>query len=399
MSAESAPPAALSLIELRQVRSVATIAPAYLTAADYPWLRAVLEERARFVGQRRRAWRERIAQPWGHDVPRRRLKLAAGVLDHMAKDRALGSTKAREVRAVVFREAAREPDRVRALARAAQKLGSRPDALLESLFADLPDERALSALPEPLSPEKLALLCNASLIAGLLHKALRVRIAARGNVRAVVRQAKLTGLLCEALPSEAKDGVLLEVSGPYALFRHARVYGRALASLVPRLAWCTSYRLEADCVLDNDQRLGRLVLASGDPIAAARELAPFDSKLEERFARSFAKLAPDWDVLREPLAITAGEALIFPDFELRHRGTGERWLLEIAGYWTPEYVERKLSLLARAEIERLILCIDDDRCCAAAVLEDLARVVRYRRRLDARAVLAIVDPGAARAFF
>jgi predicted nuclease of restriction endonuclease-like RecB superfamily len=251
-------------------------------------------------------------------------------------------------------------------------------------------------LSEPVSPERLALLCNASIISGLLHKALRVRVVARGSVRAVVRHAKLTGLLCEALPVETRDGVLLEVSGPYALFRHARVYGRALASQVPRLAWCNSYRLEAECVLDGAQQLGKLVLCSGDPIAAARELRPFDSKLEERFARAFAKLAPDWDVIREPGAIPAGEALIFPDFELRHRGTGERWLLEIAGYRTPAYVERKLALLASAKIERLILCIDEDRCCAQGDVEALGQIVRYRRRLDARAVLAIADPGAAR---
>lgn len=35
----------------------------------------------------------------------------------------------------------------------------------------------------------------------------------------------------------------------------------------------------------------------------------------------------------------AAGTLIFPDFELVHRRERERrWLLEIAGFWTPEYL-------------------------------------------------------------
>jgi predicted nuclease of restriction endonuclease-like RecB superfamily len=213
-------------------------------------------------------------------------------------------------------------------------------------------------------------------------------------VRAVVRHARLVGLLCHAMPGETKDEVALEVSGPYALFRHTRIYGRALASLVPRLSWCNTYRLEADCVLGTGTTARRLILGTGDPIAPARELSPFDSKVEQHFARAFGKLAREWDVIREPRPFTVGDALIFPDFELRHRVTGERWLLEIAGYWTPEYVRRKLSLLRSARIERLIVCIDEARCCADEPLELDARVIRYRRKVDPRMVLEIIDPGA-----
>jgi predicted nuclease of restriction endonuclease-like RecB superfamily len=382
----------LGPLELAERGAVRNIAPAYLTAADYPWLRALLDERARFVGRKRREWRSRAAQPLGFDVPRTRLKIAVGVLDRLVKDCAPAPIAARKVRAVVFRESARDADRTRALERAAHSLGASPDVLLELLFADLPDERTLAPLAEPVAPEQLALLCNAAIVSALLHKALRVRVSARGNVRAVVRQAKLMGLLCLALPGAGKDEVVLDISGPYSLFRHTRVYGRALSSLVPRLAWCSAYRLEADCVLDAEQRLGRLVLGSGDPIAAARELPAFDSKLEERFARGFARLAPEWDVIREPVAVRVGEHLIFPDFELRHRSTGQSWLLEIAGYWTPEYLRRKLALLAQARIERLIVCIDERRCCADGSLEALEQIVRFRRRLDPRAVLAIVEP-------
>lgn len=380
------------LAQLAQITAVTPLTPAYLTEADIPWLRALLEQRERFVGQRRRDWRIRLTEPPPVVTPSGKLRIALNVLDRLAKDVLTKHAAARAVRAVVFREATREPDRQRALDRAAIRLGLTPEAVLDGLLGDLPNERTLAPLPNPVTPTQLALLCNEAIVCALLHRALRVRVAARGNVRAVVRHARLMGLLCHAMPGTTADDVVLELSGPYALFRHTRVYGRALSSLLPRLAWCHSYRLEADCVLDGDGGIGRLVLRAGDPIAPARELPFCDSQVEERFARAFAKLARDWDVVREPLPIPVGDALMFPDFELHHRGTGERWLLEIVGYWTPDYLARKLERLGKAGIDRLIVCIDDRRCCADGSLDAIGPVVRYRRRVDPVAVLQIVDP-------
>ena len=49
-------------------------------------------------------------------------------------------------------------------------------------------------------------------------------------------------------------------------------------------------------------------------------------------------------------------------------------------------------MMKAARVERLIVCIDEERCCADDHLEIDACVVRYRRRVDPRAVLEIVDP-------
>jgi predicted nuclease of restriction endonuclease-like RecB superfamily len=384
--------ASIGLADLAHVHAVTAITPAYLTCADYPWLRALLDERERFVGQRRREWRTRLLAPLAAGVPAGKLRVALGVLDRVAQDRIVHAVAPRKLRAVVFRQARHEPRRSRALELAAAQLGLIPQEVMDGLFCDLPDERALAALPTHVTPDGLAVLCNEAIVFSLFHKALRVRVTARGQVRAVVRHAKLMGLLCRAMPGASGDEVTLELSGPFALFRHTRMYGRALASLVPRLARCQAYRLEADCVLDAEGQIGRLTLRSGDPIAPARELPSFDSQVEERFARTFEKLARDWDLVREPRAIAVGDALIFPDFELRNRSTGESWLLEIVGFWTPQYVKHKLAMLKQARIERMIVCLDDDRSCAEGELETLGHVIRYRRRVDALAVIAVVDP-------
>ena len=142
-----------------------------------------------------------------------------------------------------------------------------------------------------------------------------------------------------------------------------------------------------------------LRLASGDPIFPGRAPRLYDSKLEERFARDFRRVAPDWDVIREPEAVQAGDTLIFPDFALRHRGDGRRWLVEIVGFWTRDYVERKLALLRIAGLRDLVLCIDESRNCADSALPSSSRIVLFRRRLDATAVLRVIEQEAARADF
>jgi hypothetical protein len=120
-------------------------------------------------------------------------------------------------------------------------------------------------------------------------------------------------------------------------------------------------------------------------------LAVYDSKPEERFAQDFRRVAPDWDLIREPEAVQAGDTLIFPDFALRHRGDGRRWLVEIVGFWTREYVERKLALLRATGRRDLVLCVDASRNCADGTLPSSSHVILFRRRLDARAVLHLIE--------
>lgn len=158
---------------------------------------------------------------------------------------------------------------------------------------------------------------------------------------------------------------------------------------MPLLTWCPRFRLRADCSLRG--RSWILELGSRDPIFPGREPRRYDSKLEERFAADFRRIAPEWDVVREPEPVRAGAGLIFPDFALQHRHHGWRWLLEIVGFWTPEYVARKLALLRAARLANLILCVDESRNCAREDLPPSTRVVRFRRRIDAGHVLRLIE--------
>ena len=100
----------MSLSRLTELVSIRTISPAYLSEADYPWLRALLDERERFVGHKRRHWKIRVGEPMPIAAPRTKLAVAVRVLDRMAQDQASGAARARKVRAAVFGQAAKEPE-------------------------------------------------------------------------------------------------------------------------------------------------------------------------------------------------------------------------------------------------------------------------------------------------
>lgn len=370
----------------------------YLAVADHPWLRALVETFDACVGRRVRELSERLREPLPVPAPYPKRQAATMVLRRLYQGKTRSPLPPPRARAALFGEAGAGPEREReeVVRAAAAGAGTSPGALWESLFADIPSEREVVAPVETPQPPDLALRTNLAVVQHLIHKSVKVTIRAEGNVRALVRLAKLRGLICTAAADETGSpparaaGTLLDLSGPLSLFRRTLLYGHALADLVPPLAWCPRFHLEAFCIVRGESV--RFALASGAPIFPGREPRQFDSALEERFARDFAHAAPDWELVREPEAFRAGGMLVFPDFLVRHRrDSSRRFILEIVGFWTAEYLTKKFAALRAASIHNLILCIDDDRNCAAADLPLVGSVVRYHRRLDPAAVLRAIE--------
>lgn len=419
----------------------------FLGPQDEPWLRVLLAEMSRFEGRRRRELCERLAEPLPCLAPHFKRRAATRVLLRLWKRHRVTAVVPALARARVFAAgAAGGGTRASIFAAAAAELGVTPQVLGDSLFGDLPGESLVRA-PDPLpGPGEIALRANLAVAQAVLMRASSLGLRVEGAVRPIVRLAKLRGLLCtvrdpvtppEAIPAaraanhrpvsplpsglavptppgartppvaSARSGPMLfsggpaaspasaalptlEISGPFSLFRHTLLYGRSLAELLPHLAWCARFELQAACALRG--RLVHVSLSTGDPIFPAAAPAVFDSRLEERFARDVARLAPDWEVIREPEPLRAGATLIFPDFLLRHRIHPERRVLvEIAGFWTPEYLTAKLEHLRQARVRNAIVCIDEDRACADGQVPTGLSVVRFRRRVDAAAVMREVE--------
>jgi predicted nuclease of restriction endonuclease-like RecB superfamily len=374
----------------------------YLGAQDEPWLRVLVAEMRRFEGRRRRELAERLAEPLPCDAPYIKRRAATRVLFRLwnRTREAAGSPRPGgdvrrlrpvEVRAALFGAAApSEAHRPAVVSEVAQRLGVTPEALETALFSDLPSEREVHA-PDPIpSPGEIALHTNLAMAQAVVMRASQVSVRVEGGLRPIVRLAKLRGLLCNVRAAVADEPAGLDISGPFSLFRHTLVYGRALAELLPHLAWCARFELGAVARLRG--RLAQVTIESGDPIFPAGQPAAFDSRLEERFAKDLGRLAPDWDVIREPTPLAAGASLIFPDFLVRHRIHPERQaLVEIVGFWTPEYLAEKLARLRQAALPAFVLCIDEERGCAPTDLPPGLPVVTFRRRVDAAAVMREVE--------
>ena len=373
----------------------------YLGPQDEPWVRVLLAEMTRFEGRRRRELAERLAEPLPCEAPHFKRRAASRVLlalwrrepaegpaSRLAPAQSLPRPAA--LREELFGAAAATGAPAMTIAdAAAARLGLSREAVLDRLFADLPGERPVLAPSPPPTPTEAMLRTNLAIAQAVLMRASRVELRVEGGVRPIVRLAKLRGLLCTILDVPDLGRPVLELSGPFSLFQHTLLYGRALAELLPHLAWCARFELRAACSLRG--RLATVSVDSGDPIFPAAAPTLYDSRLEERFAGEIAKLAPDWDLLREPEPLRAGGTLIFPDFLLRHRLQPSRQvLIEIVGFWTPEYLANKLEKLRQTDAVCL-LCVDEDRACAVADLPPHLPVVRFRRRIDVAAVLREVE--------
>ena len=84
----------------------------------------------------------------------------------------------------------------------------------------------------------------------------------------------------------------------------------------------------------------------------------YDSAIEASFAERWAELKTEWKLEREVDLIPIAGSVMIPDFRLVHPD-GRNYLLEIVGYWRPEYLRKKFYQVQQANCENLILAISE----------------------------------------
>ena len=371
------------------------LVPHYLAPPDEPWVREVISELDSLVGKTaleiEKAFSERISEAARTgNVPSRTICGLWHVCLRIWTLKSVATTRPSRVRSVVFDAAATSSDREGALETAAAKLGLTREEVLASLFADRPAARKLQSPACLPSPGEVVRLYNLALLQGLLLHSSEVVVHARTHVRSVVRFARLKRLLC-TYDNDA-EGLRLTLSGPLSVLRYTTKYGHALATFVPSAIATPGWSLEARCHL-GPKGEARLVASSGDPIASTHALpSDVDSAVERHLLRDFRRLGSSWMIARETAALRVGRRVFFPDFSLT-RGD-DRILVEIVGYYTPEYLESKLRAFREARLERMIVCVDEALACGEEQIIAGA-VVRYRRRVDAGHLLEAADRMAA----
>jgi hypothetical protein len=191
----------------------------------------------------------------------------------------------------------------------------------------------------------------------------------------------LSGTAAESVPATGRPREReLVVTGPDALFRRSRRYGTTFARLLRTVAGTREWRVSA--TIDDRGTERELVLTDADVTVPGVDpvVEPtYDSGVERRFAARFQALDLDWSLRREPAALATGTRVMIPDFALEWTGstTPFRVYLEVMGFWTPEYVEKKLAQIDDLEAVELVVAVDESLGVGEELQARDARVVTY----------------------
>jgi predicted nuclease of restriction endonuclease-like RecB superfamily len=274
-----------------------------------------------------------------------------------------------------------------------------PDAILKGLYADLQENRILTQFDTP-TPEALLHRYNLSQVQGIFYRASQIIINAHrndpGEYKLLFRYLKLFQLMAY-IEGDADHGFTISIDGPASLFKASTRYGLALAKMLPALLHVSKWSLKA-------------TLEKRDPYTKVRKKGTFaindtcqlvshyskgetyDSMLEAAFAKRWDKLDTQWRLEREVELVPLPGSVMIPDFRLVHPD-GRSYLLEIVGYWRPDYLKRKFSKVRRSDADNLILAISERLNLAKAGIKTTdvpAQVIWFKGKLSPKAVLDLI---------
>ncbi len=267
------------------------------------------------------------------------------------------------------------------------------DIVLRSMWSDLDDNLVLEHF-DTIGPKDLVGWYNLSLMQTLLFNCTKLDFYISGglNWKRVLRTVKRLGLMYHLQqPQQQQDNrIICSLEGPLSLFKLTDRYGTLLAKLLPSIifasdkkregggrrgnangggdwhldAWIVRKTMEGRKIYEfkiSNNEIPELLTdpypsflhgfsTEKDEVAKPSSLhndhnsSSFDSAVEEKFAKRFEQAETGWKLTREPdpLVLSNGGAFI-PDFVFEKYD--RKIYLEIVGFWTKEYLERKLQKL------------------------------------------------------
>jgi len=319
------------------------------------------------VGKKKRALKNvaDILEDEGHDY--HLVRSLSLLLDRRSVFKCVSRFDPAELRRTIFQatgtESATTPEKRKSIIeRVARQMEVSSEQIEESMYADLDSELVLENFDPP-SPEDLLKKYNLSLTQTLLFDSTELKFTVAANWQKIFFKAKQLGLIYEAYKD---NDIWIKIDGPASLFKLTRRYGTAIAKLLPQLVVAPKWTLEAKILWKFTNEICTLKLESWkhQPLFGTEQTEPssdsFDSAVEEDFANCFKALDTGWRLKREPEPITAGQHVLIPDFSFEREGA--KLYMEIVGYWTTEYLQRKIEKLKKTK-ERIIVAVDENLAC------------------------------------
>jgi uncharacterized protein len=297
------------------------------------------------------------------------------------------------LRRKIFEESSRngypatEDERKQILQKFATERDLTTDELEIAMWADLDKNKYLKNF-ESLSPLQLISWYNISILQSLVLNCIKLEFSVYGGFswKKILRKIKQLGLMYflyhennlqsesnqqtrnqEMVFNSKKDKrVICTVEGPLSIVRLTDKYGTAMAKLIPLIIFTDIWSIDAIILrksISGVRKTYRFQISNKDkdlPLFDASKVQPqsesnmdsgsiyknaiddFDSIVEKKFMDKFLKFSIGWNLIREPdpLILSNGKAFI-PDFVFEKYGI--KVYLEIVGFWTSEYLKRKLE--------------------------------------------------------
>jgi predicted nuclease of restriction endonuclease-like RecB superfamily len=273
---------------------------------------------------------------------------------------------------------------------AAQHLQLPSKQIEDYLYADLEDQQILESFEE-ISAKNLLKWYNLSLTQTLLFLATELCFTATGNWQNIFRTIKWLGLIYNI--QKIDDNYVIQVDGPASLFKLNRKYGTKLAKLLPPIIANKKWKINAKILrYKRDTQLLNLKLDSTkhNQIMSSQGYEPdYDSWVEKDFASRFKALNTGWKIEREPELIPVGKWVMIPDFKLQ-KGKMSVYL-EVAGFWTPKYIENKIKKLSFLNnIDFIVAANQKLACQKLKKLKNRLHLIFYTKRIPLKPVLKIL---------
>jgi len=248
----------------------------------------------------------------------------------------------------------------------------------------LTGDSAESYADDRITVEWLLTRYSLALAQAVLYDATEMRIRVWDSFSTVFSYIKLFELMHRIYPidnagnrvesTDGADGYEAVLDGAASLFSKSRKYGIRMANFLPALLLCTHWEMEAEILdettgptdhrrtlaLDHTDGLSSHYLAQSD----------FDSDVERTLAGKWERANTEWNLVREDDVLDLGAEVMLPDFAIEHPD-GRRVILEIVGFWTPEYLSEKLTKIRSADTANLVVAVSERLDCSADDFEGM----------------------------
>ncbi len=271
------------------------------------------------------------------------------------------------------------------LALAAAELNIPADQILDSLYADLHDNQKLVAFDD-LDARALLDGYNLAQAQALFYRCVEMTLWIAPQAPAGYRQlfdAIKHYRLIHSIRGSAATGYEIQLSGPVSLFHRSQKYGIQMAVFLPALLLCQGWRLRAEI-----ESKGKPIFYELNSEQTQLYVAQFDGTSEENplIEKLLGKWSDsEWTLARCAAVIDLGESAFAPDLQAQR---GEQVVyIELFGFWTPRYLQQRLTEFARGGMRNYLLAVSEEWRGSREEPTNLpANVLVYKTSLDARAL-------------